>query len=100
MAKPIAITTTSALAKKMRLVSEKMRLMPRSADDPEVGLDGFTIANGDRPRFGVAQLAPDQQRVRTGWHGANRVSAVVIGDGKETVAEDEDIRAHVRVDVA
>src|SRR5215472_7012924 len=96
---PIAMMTTIALAKKMRFVSEEIRLitLPRH---PEVRFDNLAFRDGHLAWIGMAELAPDQQGVVAGWNRVDCVAPVVICHGEERVAEHENVSAHVRVDVA
>src|SRR5580765_4510737 len=93
------MTTTNALAKKIRLVSEDSRLIG-SARHPEIDFDGLALAERDLLVVGMPELAPDDERVRSRRYAGNRVPAIVVRHSEERVAEHEDVGAHVRMDVA
>jgi hypothetical protein len=68
--------------------------------DTTSSFDGVAVGDRHLARGRTPDLVPDRERVRAARHPRNRVAAVVVGDGEERMAEDEDVRAHVRVDVA
>ena len=97
-ATPIATTASSALARKMRLVSDEKIVI---AAEREVDLDFAPgVRHDDAPRLERRRFVPRDDGVGARRHVLEPVRPSGVGDGEVAVREHEDERAHVRMDVA
>src|SRR5687767_14160373 len=104
IAKPMESTATAVLARKIRFLRQE-RTVIRSGAPPRSPHDEVQLhhpALGHAHRAGAADLAvvPRLHRVGAGGDVVEPVAPFSVGGGEKPVREDEDVGAHVGMDLA